>query len=72
MENPTKWWLICEEDVQKIREALDKSIRLEFGQSHLFSHRYLKTTLRDALHWLDTGLNTTDAVTDDFKVISED
>lgn len=64
MDTPTKWWLICEEDVQEIRAFLLAST--EDGDP------VIEQQARDAMHTLDTGLNTTDAVPDDFKVKPED
>lgn len=53
--NNVQWWLISNEDVAKIRTAL-----LQLALQH-------NTLAKDALHTLDSGLNTTDDVPDDFK-----
>ncbi len=47
-----KWWLISDEDVQKIKNALGNA---------------LDSVQDDALHTLESGLHTTDCVPDDWK-----
>jgi len=50
-----KWWLISDDDMQAIRAYL---LALELSGDDL---------AKDALHTLDSGLNTTDAIPDDWK-----
>jgi hypothetical protein len=57
---PKAWYLISKEDAGRIRRDLRLAQRTgKFTQVHDFCG--------DALHTLDAGLNTTDAVPDDWR-----
>ena len=52
MTNPKKWWLISNQDVEAIAEALQNPT---------------PEKLRDALHDLDSGCHITDEIPDDWN-----
>lgn len=55
---PTKWYLISKEDADEVRDALLESMERDTSNEQ---------TLKAALHTLDSGLYTTNAVPDDWK-----
>jgi len=57
-----KWWLIDEETVEKIRAALEYAME---NAGVFDDHTYRLNS--EALHHLDTNLNSTTVVPDDFR-----
>lgn len=70
MDMPVKWWLIADDDVQHIRVLLE--LLLDTWQKRGMPKCSEATVVRRIMALLDMGLNTTEAVPDDFKVNSED
>ncbi len=56
-----KWWLISDEDMKTIKEALNDAIRFEIVHfNNEFKHKMSQT-----LHTLDSGCHGTDAIPSD-------
>ena len=69
-----KWWLVSDEDVQKIRAALEAAEDLQeeqCGNYGCLCDLRGKTCWQfytDAIHALDSGLHETDAIPADWQV----
>lgn len=66
MKSPQKWWLIADCDIQNIRVLL--KLLQETWQKRGTPKCPEATVVIRLIEILDMGLNTTNAVPDDFKV----
>ncbi len=70
-----QWWLISGKSVEKIQAALQSAIKHiddDCGSSRCLCDLrgpFCSQSYSDALHDLDSGLHTTEAIPDDWKVV---